>query len=174
MEEAVPETPGVDSSEHRPTGPVTPDGPSSSRDDAAVEEPTPTPPAGEVKETTSGGSEREAEQPPADSPASDDDRNLTPSEEDAGKRLMARDLIAPSRHDAVAKDEEPEKACQNEPPRRCISVCEAIVASAACCGVGDGDVEADVEPRFGEEGGVGYADTADVEADAKNGTVWFV
>jgi hypothetical protein len=69
----------------------------------------------------------------------------------------------------------PEKACQNELPRRCISVCEAIVASAACCGVGDGDADADadVEPSFGEEGGVGYADAADVEVDAKeDGTVW--
>jgi hypothetical protein len=68
----------------------------------------------------------------------------------------------------------PEKACQNELPRRCISVCEAIVASAACCGVGDGggDADVDVEPSFGEEGGVGYADAADhIEADADDGTV---
>ena len=49
--------------------------------------------------------------------------------------------------------EEPEKACQNALPRRCTSVCEAIVASAACCGVGIG-----VEPSWGEAGGVGYAD----------------
>jgi len=49
---------------------------------------------------------------------------------------------------------EPEKACQNALPRRCMSVCDAIDASAACCGVGD-DVD-DVEPRLGEEGGVEY------------------
>jgi len=54
--------------------------------------------------------------------------------------------------------EEPEKACQNALPRRCTSVCEAIDASAACCGVGDDadDAEVDVEPSLGVEGGVGY------------------
>jgi hypothetical protein len=56
------------------------------------------------------------------------------------------------------EEEEPEKACQNAPPRRCTSVCEAMDASAACCGVGDDvdEVEVDVEPNLGEEGGVGY------------------
>jgi len=54
--------------------------------------------------------------------------------------------------------EEPEKACQNALPRRCTSVCEAIDASAAWCGVGDDvdDAEVEVEPRLGVEGGVGY------------------
>jgi len=39
-----------------------------------------------------------------------------------------------------------------------MSVCEAMDANAACCGVGDDvdDVEVDVEPSLGEEGGVGY------------------
>jgi len=38
-----------------------------------------------------------------------------------------------------------------------MSVCEAMDASAACCGVGDDvdDVEVDVEPI---EGGVGYVE----------------
>jgi hypothetical protein len=56
------------------------------------------------------------------------------------------------------EDEEPEKACQNALPRRRTSVCEAIDASAACCGVGDDadDEEVDVEPSLGVEGGVGY------------------
>jgi hypothetical protein len=56
------------------------------------------------------------------------------------------------------EEEEPEKACQNALPRRCVSVCEAIDASAACCGVGDevDDAELDVEPSLGVEGGVGY------------------
>jgi hypothetical protein len=56
------------------------------------------------------------------------------------------------------EEEEPEKACQKEPPRRCMSVCEAMDASAACCGVGNDvdDVEVDVEPSLGEEGGLGY------------------
>jgi hypothetical protein len=41
-----------------------------------------------------------------------------------------------------------------------MSVCEAIDASAACCGVGDDadDVDVDVKPSLGEEGGVGYID----------------
>src|SRR6266850_1172148 len=57
-------------------------------------------------------------------------------------------------------DEEPEKACQNALPRRCVSVCEAIDASAACCGVGDDDDDAEVEAELslGVEGGVGYVD----------------
>lgn len=39
-----------------------------------------------------------------------------------------------------------------------MSVCDAIDASAACCGVGDDidDEEVDVEPSLGEEGGLGY------------------
>jgi len=37
-----------------------------------------------------------------------------------------------------------------------VSVCEAIDASAACCGVGNVEEEEDVEPSFGEDGGVGY------------------
>lgn len=39
-----------------------------------------------------------------------------------------------------------------------MSVCEAIDASAACCGVGNDadDVGVEVEPSLGEEGGVGY------------------
>jgi len=55
-------------------------------------------------------------------------------------------------------EEEPEKACQNALPRRCISVCDAIDASAACCGVGD---DVDIEPSLGEEGGVGYMEKED-------------
>lgn len=50
-----------------------------------------------------------------------------------------------------------------------MSVCDAIDASAACCGVGVGDdvdVEADAEPSLGEEGGVGY-----IEAK-EDGTGW--
>jgi len=56
------------------------------------------------------------------------------------------------------EEEEPENACQNALPRRCTSVCDAIDASAACCGVGDDvdDVEVKVEPSLGEEGRVGY------------------
>ena len=59
---------------------------------------------------------REAEEAAVDSPASDDDRNLTSSEEDAGKepeRMMATDLIAPSRHEAVAEEEETEAAVKH-------------------------------------------------------------
>ena len=59
--------------------------------------------------------------------------------------------------------EEPEKACQKALPRRCTSVCEAIDASAACCGVGGGadEPQADVEPSLGVEGGVGYTGAKD-------------
>lgn len=40
-----------------------------------------------------------------------------------------------------------------------MSVCEAMLASAACCGVGIcADEDADVDPGCGEAGGVGYAD----------------
>lgn len=44
-----------------------------------------------------------------------------------------------------------------------MSVCEAIDARAACCGVGDddddaADAEVDAEPSLGEAGGVGYTD----------------
>jgi len=61
--------------------------------------------------------------------------------------------------------EDPEKACQNALPRRWTSVCEAIVASAACCGVGI------CVPGCGEAGGVGYADVdADVKADGAWGS----
>ncbi len=106
MEEAVPEAPpSPDAPTATPAGPVVGEDTSSSQ--AAGEEPTPAPPAGEAEQTP-GGSGREAEQPPVDSPAADSDRNLTPSEEDAGGRMMASDLIAPSRHDAVKVDEEPE------------------------------------------------------------------
>jgi hypothetical protein len=50
MEEAVPERPNsTDVSTAKPAGPVTADGPSSSRDDAAGEEPSPAPPAGATK-----------------------------------------------------------------------------------------------------------------------------
>jgi hypothetical protein len=54
------------------------------------------------------------------------------------------------------EEEEPEKACQNALPRRCTNVCDAIDASAACCGVGNNDDDVGVEPSLGEEGGVGY------------------
>jgi chromosome partitioning protein len=77
-----------------------------------------------VPEKPPAGSGREAEEPVADGealPSPDDDRNLTPSEEGEGpdaeaesssqepeepERMMAKDLIAPSRHDVPA--EEPE------------------------------------------------------------------
>jgi hypothetical protein len=37
-----------------------------------------------------------------------------------------------------------------------MSVCDAIDASAACCGVGDNVDDVEVEPSLGDEGGVGY------------------
>ena len=67
-------------------------------------------------------------------------------------------MLGPAHAAEEGDEEEPEKACQNALPRRCTSVCEAIDASAACCGVGDDadDAEVGVEPSLGVEGGVGY------------------
>ena len=63
------------------------------------------------------------------------------------------------------EEEEPEKACQNALPRRCVSVCDAIDASTACCGVGDDDdAEVEVEPSLGVEGGVGYVGAKEEES----------
>ncbi len=102
MEEAVPEVPtSADSPSAQPAGPVTGDDSSSSRDDAAGEEPSPAPPAAEAEEksvetgqTGTGSPEAEGSEEPVEDP-------------DEG-RMMAKDLIAPSRHDASQKDEEPE------------------------------------------------------------------
>jgi chromosome partitioning protein len=77
MEQAVPET-------SRPAGPVA--GQDSSSTQAAGEEPSPTPPAGGAAgvDDGTGGSEVEADEGPA--------------------RMKARELIAPSRHDAVVEE----------------------------------------------------------------------
>ena len=92
MEEAVPEAPNSpDTRAAPPAGPVAGDDPSSSRDDAAGEESSPAPPAGEA------GPEDEAPAPQAE-PELDPDEG----------RMMAKDLIAPSRHDAAKGDEEDE------------------------------------------------------------------
>jgi len=72
-------------------------------------------------------------------------------------------VVWDEKEDDEAEEEEPENACQNALPRRCVSVCEAIDASAACCGVGDDEVDAG--PSFGE-GGVGYRDVRE------DGMVW--
>jgi len=68
----------------------------------------------------------------------------------------------------------PEKACQNALPRRCMSVWEAIVASAACCGVGicanaaAGALEWCCLPLRREENGGGVADAERTDcADVK-------
>jgi hypothetical protein len=89
-------------------------------------------------------------------------RTLSASQ--AGARGLVPGPAAPAvawdeKEDDEPEEEEPENACQNALPRRCVSVCEAIDASAACCGVGDD------EPSFGE-GGVGYRDVRE------DGIVW--
>jgi chromosome partitioning protein len=91
MEQAVPEPPArpstLKSEPIRPAGPVADERPSSSRDDAAGEDLSSTPPAGGtagVDDDDAGRSEVEADEGPA--------------------RVMARDLIAPSRHEAVAEE----------------------------------------------------------------------
>jgi chromosome partitioning protein len=86
MEQAVPErSPDGRDEGALPAGPVA--GEDTSPSQAAGEAPTPTPPAGEAVEADVGGSAVEAadgEGPSADEPA----------------RMKARDLIAPSRHEA--------------------------------------------------------------------------
>jgi chromosome partitioning protein len=116
MEEAVPEVPDLaDSPSAQPAGPVTGDDSPSSRDDAAGRESSPVPPAGEAQEESVGVSPTDT----GSSEADDSGAGVSPEakvsepepepEEDAGTgRMMAKDLIAPSRHDAVQKDEEPE------------------------------------------------------------------
>jgi chromosome partitioning protein len=95
IEEAVPERPvSRDTPTAMPAGPVAGDDSSSSRDDAAGKEPSPVPPAGEAGEVSVKTGSEVTDSP--DSKASDEPQ-----------RMMPRDLIAPSRHDAVAKDEEP-------------------------------------------------------------------
>ena len=87
MEEVVPERP-------RPAGPVA--GQNSSSSQAAGEEPSPTPPAGEALEDTS---------PPASSkeptPVPPVGEAVELDEPEEPERMSARDLIAPSRHEAV-------------------------------------------------------------------------
>ncbi len=97
MEDAVPESArpagpvaGQGDESARPAGPVADEGSSSSQ--AAGEEPSSTPPTGETLEGSSVplGAPEKAEEP----------------EEPA--RMMARDLIAPSRHEVVEEHAEPE------------------------------------------------------------------
>jgi chromosome partitioning protein len=99
MEKAVPEgstSPDVPTA--KPAGPVVGEDTSSSL--AALEEPTATPPAGEAEEVS-------VEKGPTDTDSPKVEGSELEADPNEG-RMMARDLIAPSRHDAVAKDEEPE------------------------------------------------------------------
>jgi chromosome partitioning protein len=89
MEEAVPEAPERstdETPEPLPAGPVAEEDSSSSQ--AAGEEPTSTPPTEEAFKATAAVPEE-------------------PAQEDSG-RMMARDLIAPSRHETVEEHAEPE------------------------------------------------------------------
>ena len=101
MEEAVPETPiPRDDQAAEPAGPVTGDDSSSSRDDAAGEESSPAPPA-----------ETADEQPKSSTLRAD-----APPEAEASEglgRLMAKDLIAPSRHEAAVEEEGSETAVKH-------------------------------------------------------------
>jgi chromosome partitioning protein len=92
MEEAVPERPLPDEGPgarpagpvaDRPAGPVADEGPSSSR--AAGEDPSSTPPAGEAEEASGLGA-------------------VVADEPEGPARMRAQDLIAPSRHEAVAEE----------------------------------------------------------------------
>ena len=86
IEEAVPERPiSPDQPAARPAGPVTGDDPSSSRDDAAVEESPPAPPAGEEEVASK-------EEAPTDaaSPMAEASEELEPDPDDG--RMMASRL----------------------------------------------------------------------------------
>ncbi len=103
MEEAVPEPreakDDLGTDERRPAGPVADEGSSSSQ--AAGEDPSSTPPAG-------GADRAEADVSLTESSASEE---LQAETEDEGPaRMQARDLIAPSRHDA------PEETVETEAP----------------------------------------------------------
>ncbi len=90
MEEVVPERP-------RPAGPVA--GQDSSSSQAAGEEPSPTPPAGEALEDTSPTA---SSKEPTPVPPVGEAVELDEPEEPG--RMQARDLIAPSRHEAVVEE----------------------------------------------------------------------
>ena len=91
MEEAVPEKPPAEeASERSAAGPVA--GADTSSSQAAGEEPTPAPPAEERPDNNSATAPAPKEKAEPEEPA----------------RMMARDLISPSRHEAVEENAEPE------------------------------------------------------------------
>jgi chromosome partitioning protein len=100
MESAVPEAPErpsfLKSEPPQPAGPVMGLDSSSSRDDAAGDESSPTPPAGGTVGGDGDGSTGSKPDIHDYSDAGADDEEPT--------RMMARDLIAPSRHEAVAEE----------------------------------------------------------------------
>jgi chromosome partitioning protein len=113
MEEAVPErSDSPDAPAPQPAGPVVGEDTSSSQ--AAGEEPTPTPPAGEAEEESVEAGSADTVSPEAGGSgvavSPEAEVSEPEPEEDAGTgRMMASDLIAPSRHDVAQKDdEEPE------------------------------------------------------------------
>jgi chromosome partitioning protein len=98
MEEAVPEVAGSpDTHTAQPAGPVVGEDTSSSQ--AAGEEPTPAPPAGEAEKMSGEAGTTDAGSPRAEGSGE--------PEPDDG-RMMAKDLIAPSRHEVVKEDVETE------------------------------------------------------------------
>ena len=100
MEDAVPETPQAETSwdeSPRPAGPVVDEGSSSSQ--AAGDDPSSTPPTGE--EPVSEAPARVATAP---SVVVEAERDEAPVEDPGPERFMPRDLIAPSRHEAVVEE----------------------------------------------------------------------
>ncbi|HEX8689222.1 MAG TPA: AAA family ATPase, partial [Solirubrobacterales bacterium] len=92
MEEAVPEP-------SRPAGPVVDEGSSSSQ--AAGDDPSSTPPAGEALENVAPSVSVSEEPEPVAAPAAGDAFGADDGEPE---RMMARDLIAPSRHEAAVEE----------------------------------------------------------------------
>jgi chromosome partitioning protein len=108
MEEAVPERAVAESegSERMPTGPVAGDDSSSSQ--AAGEEPSPTPPADERPQPSGSAAAERQEDPGSGGQAALAASSVQVAEPEEPARMMPRDLIAPSRLDAVREEAEPE------------------------------------------------------------------
>jgi chromosome partitioning protein len=115
MENAVPETvfDGDESGteERRPAGPVAGDDSSSSQ--AAGEEPSPTPPAGDASESPGSAESEVAEDQASAEPVELVAVEPAEAEEDEPSRMMPSDLITPSRGEAVKDEVEAEGSVQH-------------------------------------------------------------
>ena len=101
MEDAVPEKPQAETSwdeSPRPAGPVADEGSSSSQ--AAGDDPSSTPPTGEAPVSQAPAQEART----SSITVAEAERDEAPVEDAGPERFMPRDLIAPSRHEAVVEE----------------------------------------------------------------------